>query len=209
MDWDGFGRASDLAADHRPEEALALLPALEESENSATERALLKLLRGNCYSQLGRLDDALDVLATAHSEWEEVDRAVRLRIEYMEAWVRQLAGQFPESASQFEAFLKNYGDLLLEGDDPAFTREAKTRYAYSLVHCRRYGEAIPILSECASESDDLPQLLLFLGTALASVGRVAEGRARLVQAVQMGDELIRERAATKLFQLSGADAARH
>jgi len=166
-----LGRA--LVGQHRFADAEAVLAAPLGADATDDDRFLLADTRVTALGGLGRVDDGLEIYATAERSVQ--DPAIRALLQTHRATLLMTAARFAEAADLGAAALDSV-------DDEAVRIRSVTPVGISLVMAGRVDDALALTDECLEPAlllqDRLPQapgmVVMTRATALFFAGRLSE-----------------------------------
>jgi tetratricopeptide (TPR) repeat protein len=173
MDQTRFEKAVALRNAGRITEAIQEFRSMQEATSDPNEKAAFMLGEVRCYGELGRVADAERVLAGI-PELAPNDVELRFHVSLMAAYVAAQGGKHEKAILQFQELLGQYADLLQTADYRDSYEDIQQRRAFSMVHLRRYEDALPILKEASSSfstltGEDQQEIHLYLGTCYAEL----------------------------------------
>jgi len=197
VDWAAVSESIRLGTTGRAAEGLRLLIVHEATCESDRDRAAICNGKGMCYAHMGNFHEALAQIQAA-KQLAGTERDLMLQIDLAEAATRGLTAEYQTACDLYERIAATYSDLL--GEDPESSQEFDERYGYALVHVDRYDDAVRIFRRLLQSNpvQGEQRVRLYLGTALAALGRWREAQIELELAAKGTDPRLAKDALARL-----------
>lgn len=204
VDWNAFNLALQQSRDGKHLEAIAALLILLSDCDSNRDRAAILLGQSSCYSRLGNIAKARELLESARMCAIE-DRGLLSQVEMSEGSLLTQTDQYDLAAEKFAHVKADYADLLARSENDDFALELDSRLACCLVQTRKYSEAIQLFRGLFKRDklEDKQRLQLFFGIALLGDGKASEAQRHLFEATTGGDPELAESASDYLSGSGG------
>lgn len=199
LDWNAFNSALQRSRDGKHLEAIARLLILLSDCDSNRDRAAILLSQSSCYSRLGNIAKARELLESARMCAIE-DRDLLSQVEMSEGSLLTQTDQYDLAAEKFAHVKADYADLLARSENDDFALELDSRLACCLVQTCKYSEAIQLFRGLFKRDklEDKQRLQLFFGIALLGDGKASEAQHHLFEATTGGDPELAESASDYL-----------
>jgi tetratricopeptide (TPR) repeat protein len=122
---------------------------LAAASSDANLRSGLMINEVRCYADLGRLQDAENILRQIR-QCPPDDREVLFLVDFVAACVTAQGGHNEQALREFEAILLSYPDVVESAEYRDLYEEIIYRRALSLLYLRRNDEALPLLQEATA-----------------------------------------------------------
>ncbi len=190
MDQERFEKAIILRNTGRILEAIQEFHAMQEEATDANEKSALLLNQLRGYADLGRLVEAEQILERIR-ELAPDDAVAGLNTDFGAACVAALGGHHGKVVLQFQRILEQYTELLETPDYRDLYEDIQQRRAFSMVHLRRYVDALPILKEASSsfftlKKADQQEIHLYLGLCYAELHEERLAKEEFLRAIEFG-----------------------
>jgi tetratricopeptide (TPR) repeat protein len=203
VDWNAVNSALQQSRDGNHLEAIAALSTLMSHCDSNRDRAAILLGQSSCYSRLGNIAKARELLESARMCAIE-DRDLLSQLEMSEGSLLAQGDDYESACAKFASVRVDYADLLAQPDNEDFALELNSRLACALVSNGKYSEAIQSFEELFKHDklDDKQRLQLHFGVALLRVGKLSEAQPHLFEAMSGSDSSLAQSASDYLSKIS-------
>jgi tetratricopeptide (TPR) repeat protein len=187
MDSTRFDNANKLWAAGRNEEAAREFQAMAEEADNPDEKAATLANEHRCYLQIGQLDKANEVMRQIRSLPVQ-DNFVRLIIDVGDAFMTTQMGKLKEGVRKFEIILESNQEELRNPENRHLYEAVQESRGITLTNLGRYTEALPILKEAVSFTNDKfdPELVHFyLGVCYQGISDTASAKEALLRAISL------------------------
>jgi len=142
-------QARDLLNQAKFQEASECFSLLAAQSADPLEKVSYLLEVADCYRRLGRLEEAMDCLATAKT-FAVADALSYAQVEFVAATVLIEQDKHEHGLKKLTSILSEYSDQLEEGEGRELYQEIQMQRGISLMYLARYENARPILQESVS-----------------------------------------------------------
>jgi tetratricopeptide (TPR) repeat protein len=167
-----FEKANALRDSGRLEDAIQEFRLIARDTNDVDWKAAVLLGAARCYLDLGRLDDADNVITEIQSLAPMHE--IKMDVSFVEACISSQKGDHRKAASQYGNMLREFTQLLSTTEHRDLYEEAYFRKAAELANSGEHREAIPMLKEAVSFStlpaEDHQSVGLLLGICYEELG---------------------------------------
>jgi tetratricopeptide (TPR) repeat protein len=189
MDQERFATANSLWEEGHVESAAREYRAMAALAESPDEKAALLANEHKCYCQLRQFEKAKEVLRQIRRIPVQ-DRFVRMVIDFGEACMTAVMGEYKKGVSKFERILESYGDELQDSDGRNIYEEIQQRRGFALTTLERYDKALPVLQEATTFAnaslEDTQSVWLYLGICYATLSEVKPAKEAYLRAIAFG-----------------------
>jgi tetratricopeptide (TPR) repeat protein len=190
MDQARFENAVAMRNSGRILAAIQEFQAMQEETTDANEKSALMLNEVRCYAELGQVVDAERILRRIR-ELVPDDVEAGFNVDFMAACVEAQGGHYEQAVRQFQTLLEEYVELLQIPDYRDFYEDIQQRRAFSMMHLRKYEDALPILKEAGSffttlKAEDQQEVHLNLGICYMELHEDRLAKEEYLRAIEFG-----------------------
>jgi len=205
VDWKRLQAALQQSREGHNLQALAVYSSLMQNAETDGDRAAIVLGEASCYSQLGNVEKARELLRSA-KDYARADRIVLSQVELSEASLFAQEKRYDVACEKFAAVKSEYQDLLVRDEHKDFALELDSRFGCALVDAGRFNDAILILRDILKHDqlEDKQRAQVFFSLALMRTGNSAEAQPLLFEAARGPNAELSETALEYLSEIETA-----
>jgi tetratricopeptide (TPR) repeat protein len=185
VDWARYYELLELDRVGQPEAALAGLRELLHCAENSDEKSVVLLATVGRLTKLGRAKEAREALASAYRIVNKNSEIVA-RVLFIDACLDIDDGKWQQALKKLDDLTSSFPALLSQPDEQDTARDIQRKRGIVLYELHRPAEARPLLESAATQEDEKPTVLYYLGRSRCDLGDL-EGAKQAFREALAGD----------------------